>query len=116
MAVSKYDPDILPVVTAWARQGLTQLEIANKLGISEKTFYVWKKKHRALQLALKDGVEEADNRVEDTLYRKAMNGDTTAMIFWLKNRKPNNWRDKWELTATGELNIRIGFEDDDGDS
>ena len=41
-----------------------------------------------------------DDEVEEALHKKALEGDTTAMIFWLKNRRPNDWRDKRENLQT----------------
>ena len=35
-----------------------------------------------------------DYEVENALLKRALSGDTTAQIFWLKNRKPEKWRDK----------------------
>ena len=95
-----------------------------KLGISERTFTTWKEKHPAIVSALKKGKAPVDVQVENMLLRSAMGftktvqepmklrqrGGTeiveyvnreiyvppniTAQIFWLKNRKPEYWRDK----------------------
>ena len=45
-------------------------------------------------------LQASDERVVDSLYRKALGGDTTAMIFWLKNRRPSEWRDVQNFDAT----------------
>ena len=47
-----------------------------------------------------------DYEVENALLAKALGGDVTAMIFWLKNRRPDKWRDKPERVETGE-GVRI---------
>ena len=119
----------------WARDGLTDEQIAENLDISVASFYNYKNKHLEFLESLKKGKEIADYEVENALFKKALgynakikkafkvkevlyeNGkrlketerieyaedevhipaDTTAQIFWLKNRKPNTWRDKQEL-------------------
>ncbi len=94
-----------------ASLGLTDEEIAIILGISPRTLYYWKKNPVFLQ-ALKRGKLKADAQITKSLYEKAKNGDTTAMIFWLKNRRPDLWRDKREVEIPGEIkqNIRIKFD------
>ena len=54
----------------------------------------WKKKFPEISDALKTGKEVVDYQVENALLDKALDGDTTAQIFWLKNRRPDKWRDK----------------------
>jgi hypothetical protein len=99
MAQSKYDThvkDKLILVEGWARDGLTEEQIARNLGISYSTFKDYKNKHSALLTALKKGKEVVDYEVENALYKAAVNGNVTAMIFWLKNRKPHGWKDRKE--------------------
>lgn len=84
--------DNLIRIKGWARDGLTQEEIAAKIGISPATLSNWLKKHPKIKEALSIGKDTVDREVEETLFQKAIGGDTTAMIFWLKNRKPNEWR------------------------
>ena len=64
------------------------------MGIVESTLYAWKKEHKEISEALKKGKEIVDYEVENALLKKAMSGDVTASIFWLKNRRPDKWRDK----------------------
>ena len=111
MAQSKYDThvkDKLILVEGWARDGLTEEQIARNLGISYSTFKDYKNKHSALLTALKKGKEVVDYEVENALYKAAINGNVTAMIFWLKNRKPNVWRDKQEIEHSGNVNNPFG--------
>lgn len=117
---------------AWARDGLTDEQIADNIGIRRETLYDWKKKYPHISNALKRGKDVVDIQVENALLNKAQgitktlikpikiktvtydNGkrvkeeehieyaeeevfvppDTVAQIFWLKNRKPNTWKDK----------------------
>ena len=98
MAHGKYkewlSEENLALLEGWARDGLTDEQIAHNVGITAKTLYEWKNKHRAICDALKKGKEVVDYQVESALLNKALNGDTTAQIFWLKNRRPDKWRDK----------------------
>lgn len=137
--------DNLLRISAWARDGLTNEQIAHNMNITVKTLYEWCNKYSEFSNALKKSKEVADIEVENALYKKALGynavikktfkvkeviysesgkrlkeverlevgydevhipADTTAQIFWLKNRKPDNWRDKVE----SNIDIR-GFED-----
>ena len=106
------------------KSGLTQQQIANNLGISIDTLIENKKKYSEFNDALKKGKEVIDFEVENALLKRALgyeyeeetyeNGiltkkvkkqvppDTTAQIFWLKNRKPNNWKDRVETDEDKE--------------
>lgn len=131
------EEDGLTKITAWARDGLTDVEIADKMGIAESTLNEWKKKYPEISESLKVGKEVVDIGVENSLLKRAMGyeykettqesildtktgertllvtkvvtkqvaPDTTAQIFWLKNRQPKKWRDKQEVEMSGELNI-----------
>lgn len=115
-------------ISAWARNGLTDEDIAANIGISHSTLAEWKKKYSDISDALKEGKEVADIRVENALYKRALGykydevtheqdasgklvvtkkvtkevqPDVTAQIFWLKNRKPDKWRDKQRLEVEG---------------
>lgn len=130
------EPDGLILLEGWARDGLIDEQIAEKVGISRSTLNDWKKRFPDISDALKKGKEVVDRGVENSLLKKA-NGynaeikktfkiriidydpdtgkkireyeelkqaidevhvpaDTTAQIFWLKNRMPDKWRDKPE--------------------
>lgn len=113
------DKDKLKLITAWARDGLTDAQISHNIGISRTTLYNWKTKNIDILNALKKGKEVSDIEVENALFKRAvgydyeettiekgietkritkhMPGDTTAMIYWLKNRKPQQWRERREL-------------------
>lgn len=107
----------LIVLEGWARDGLTDTQIAENIGISVRTLYRWKEKYCQICQSLKKGKEVADRQVENALFKRAIGyeceavreeikdgvivkrivtkkhipGDTTAQIFWLKNRKPDFW-------------------------
>jgi hypothetical protein len=107
MAKGKYEywksHDGLLLIEGWARDGLTDEQIAHNMGITAKTLYEWKNKHGEICEALKKTKEVVDREVENALYKKALSGDTTALIFWLKNRRPNDWRDKRETQLSGSV-------------
>lgn len=56
--------------------------------------YEWKNRYSEICEALKKGKEVVDFEVENALLQTALSGNVTAQIFWLKNRKPDKWRDK----------------------
>ena len=86
----------LTLLEGWAREGLTDQQIAHNVGINTATLYDWKKRFPKISESLKKGKEVVDFQVENALLKKALDGDTTAQIFWLKNRKKDKWRDKPE--------------------
>lgn len=109
MAKGKYQKWLLKenllLLKGWARDGLTDEQIAKNIGITLSTFYEWKKKYSDISESLKKGKEIVDYQVENALLSSALEGNTTAQIFWLKNRRPDKWRDKQkEETDTTALN------------
>lgn len=141
MAKGKYQewltPDGVTRLEAWARDGLTDEQLAAKLGITATTLYDWKSKYPVISEALKRGKEVVDVEVENALLKRAMGyeytetrtetaddgtvktivtqktmpPDTTAQIFWLKNRRPAVWRDKQQVEHSTdkpfEVNIKV---------
>ena len=85
------------LIQGWKRDGLTDEQIAHNIGINRSTLRRWQKREREkggscpICNALKIGRQQANFIVENKLFEKARKGNTTAMIFWLKN----NWRDKY---------------------
>ena len=163
-------------IEGWARDGLTDKQISQNMGVAYSTFRDWVKKFPALSASLKKGKEVVDRQVENALLRRALGydytertakvvdrdkdvidserrefenrykldnpeaslqevkdaavkaiptrerivflevdkqvaPDTTAGIFWLKNRKPHEWRDRKETEISGGLNVNNPFAD-----
>lgn len=116
---SKFKPEFVDQARKLAQLGATDREAAEFFEVTESTLHLWKHTHPEFSEALKVGKETADARVEQSLYRRALGyshdavkiainaegkvteapytehfpPDTTAAIFWLKNRKPAEWRD-----------------------
>lgn len=114
MAKEKYkewlEPQNLLRVQGWAMDGLTDEQIAENMGIRRETLWEWKKKYPNINNALKVSKDIADRQIENALFKAAKEGNITAQIFWLKNRKVKEWRDKHDLDLTDEnekININI---------
>lgn len=107
MAKSKWEDikDKLTLVEGWAREGLTDEQIANNLDISTSTFYEYKNKYSEFSESLKKGKEIIDFEVENALLKNALEGNVTAQIYWLNNRKPKQWKNKRENTENNKEEI-----------
>lgn len=102
------DPEHLLLLQGWARDGLTDEQIAHNMGIHVATLYKYKNEHNEISDTLKQGKEVVDIQVENALLKSALEGNTTAQIFWLKNRRPQVWRDKREeVISTEEENTGL---------
>lgn len=107
MAKSKWNDikDKLTLVEGWTREGLTDEQIANNLDISTSTFYEYKNKYSEFSESLKKGKEIIDFEVENALLKNALDGNVTAQIYWLNNRKPKQWKNKRENTENNKEEI-----------
>lgn len=98
MASGKFEywltEDGLTLLKGYARRGLNDEQIAAKMHIVPSTLYEWKKRFPEISEALKDGKDLPDIKMENALYEAGINGNVTAMIFWLKNRLKGEWKDK----------------------
>ena len=130
-----YKDEFVAQVSKLCALGATDDEMADFFGVHRSTFYRWKLEHEDFCDAIKSAKELADERVERSLYQKATGydfeeeqaikiklqqhleevkvvsvrkhapADTTAAIFWLKNRRPEEWRDK------KEIDVNVSHED-----
>lgn len=135
---SAYKPEFCEIARKAAEVGMTDPEIAELLEVHTATLYRWKTAHPEFCESLKSGKELSDERVERALfqraigyrqkavkifmpsgaeqpvyaeYEEAVTPDTTAAIFWLKNRRPDQWREKSIQEVTGKDGGAIQTED-----
>lgn len=92
----KWMPDevTLKKIEQLAAQGLTVAQVARSVGIGPTVFFERQKEMPELKEAMENGRAKGIATITNTLFQKAKTGDNTAMIFYLKNRDPENWSDK----------------------
>lgn len=129
----------LTLIEGWAKTGLSDEQIAANVGVTTTTFYDWKKKYADFSEALKKGKEVSDFEVENALFksaigyeyeerkevqevvdgamrkkveitRKQVPPNATSAIFWLKNRKPVEWRDVKQIDGNVNMKQENPFE------
>ena len=130
---TRYSKALLPRAAKYARYGMTNEEIAEALGVTTSTFGKWLHDHPEFSDTVKKGRENKDGSVERTLLERALGYDyidvvkefdsegnvirtkemhkhqppeVVAQIFWLKNRKPAEWRDKKDIAVEGQIIFR----------
>lgn len=125
---TKYKPDFAKQAEKLCKLGATNFDLANFFEVTTRTIERWAVRHDEFSRAIKIGTEPADDRVERSLFQKACGytfesekvfqfqgeivraktvehvpPDTTACIFWLKNRRKEAWRDKHEVDHNHRL-------------
>ncbi len=135
---SKFKPEFVGVARGMCRLGATDIEVADAIGIFISTLYRWKAENKPFCDALKAGKKESDDRVVSSLYSSAVGYERdevdirvvmneivetkvrkfyppvpTSAIFWLKNRRPEEWREKVDHTLGNPdgsaLNLKVEF-------
>lgn len=137
---TKYTKDFPLIAEGLARDGLTDKQIARKLGISKTAYYDYQKLHPEFADSVKKGKAPVDTEVENALLKRALGyeheeitaeyeprldesqralptrirkttrvvpPDVTAQIFWLKNRRPDLWRDKHDVEHSGNVSLTV---------
>lgn len=102
---TKYKPEYDVQAYRLSLLGYKDSELASFFEVTEQTINNWKNEHPSFFESINDGKDKADAMIADRLFNKAMDGDTTSMIFWLKNRQAKRWRDKQDVAmqnADGE--------------
>lgn len=131
---TKYKADFCQRAHALAADGATDIEIADALGVEVRTLYRWKAEHPEFSQATALGKEAADDRVEASLYHRSVGyshdavkifmpagatkpvvasyrehypPDTAAASLWLRNRRPEKWRDKQDIEHSGGVTVEL---------
>jgi hypothetical protein len=130
---TKYRPEYAKQAQKLCRLGATNQDLADFFEVTIPTIWRWANEHRPFFNALKLGKSEADERVMRSLYQKAVGytyesekiitdregnvvriptrehvpPSDTAAIFWLKNRRPDEWRDKQAVTGEDGGPVRV---------
>lgn len=129
---SKFKAEYIRQAELLAEFGATDVQVAKFFGVTEKTVNNWKEQHPEFFTALKRGKQVSDDAVERSLFERATGyshpeekifnhqgqiiraetvkhypPDTVAAIFWLKNRRPEEWRDKREIAGDPDNPIMV---------
>lgn len=129
---TKFKPEYNKQVVGLCKLGATDIQLAEFFGVTEQTINNWKNDHPGFFESIKRGKLAADRKVAQSLYHRALGyshkedkifqhdgkplivptiknypPDSTAAIFWLKNRQPQDWRDKQEIEHSGEMIINV---------
>ena len=135
MSKDKFNPEVhVPALKWLGMTGMRDDEIAKELGISRGTLYNWRKRCPEAMESLAEGKAIADAVVVDSLYQRACGfdyteektvtgsdgetiktetykkhaaPDATSMIFWLKNRRPDQWRDRQEHHVDKTIRVKL---------
>lgn len=125
---TEYRPEYVERAKEMCANGATDAELAHEFDVTVQTLYNWRNKYPEFLDAIKTNKPIADERVERSLFQRATGyernavkisfdkqgnplyahyvefvpPDPTSMIFWLKNRKPESWRDKIEIKQTSD--------------
>ena len=129
---TKYKPEYAELAYKFCLLGATDADLARFFEVEEKTVNNWKEEYPEFLQSIKRGKEQADAEIAQKLYHRAKGyeheedkifqyegepvivpttkhypPDPTSMIFWLKNRQPQKWRDRQEVEHTGKLEYEI---------
>jgi hypothetical protein len=104
---TEYRPECCEEIKQLASLGCTDEQIATLFGVTTKTVYNWKEKHPQFLHAINFVKLMLDAKVSQSLYAQAESGNVTAQIFWLKNRRPQEWRDKQDLNLRTPDGLQI---------
>lgn len=119
-----YRPELVEIASRHYQAGATDVEVAEALKVSAATLYSWQHAHPEFLEAARVAKQAADERVERSLYHRAVGysypavkimqdkgtplavryiehvpPDPNAASLWLRNRKPDDWRDNRSITG-----------------
>lgn len=121
---TKYKKEYAEQALKLCKLGAIDRDLADFFGVTETTINNWKDEHPKFFESIKEGKLEPDQEIENSLFNRAkgmkrtiqrlskdgdvldceeeLPPDPVSMIFWLKNRRPDRWRDKQEHEVTGK--------------
>lgn len=124
----KYRPEYAKQAVKLCALGATDVDLAMFFDVDPRTIANWKVRYPEFFQSIKIAKADLDDQVERSLYQRAMGyshpdvdirviegqivktelvkhypPDTTALIFWLKNRRKEEWRDKQEIEHSGTI-------------
>ncbi|MEM5294232.1 terminase [Burkholderia sp. JPY481] len=108
---SAYKPEFAELARNYCLLGATDVDLAGFFHVTDRTIRQWKKQQPDFLAAMESGKTMADAMVARSLYNKATNNgtmqdaDTTACIFWLKNRQKHAWRDSHAIDHSGKVAV-----------
>lgn len=133
---TKYKEEYAEQARKLCLKGFTDKDMADFFEVDESTITRWKQEHEEFRTSIKSGKQHSDEAIVNALYHKALGytlteekeeesqdgfkkvrtvkqvaGDTGAMIFWLKNRMPKEWRDKQEVTNETTVKVEATLAD-----
>ena len=88
-------------------KGTSFVKACKAADINQATFWRWRRQSKKLNQQVLQVLDSRTQTVEDALYKAAVEGNVTAQIFWLKNRAPDRWRDRYEQNVAGDIKVKF---------
>ena len=104
------DEDNLKIMKSLALQGIPMDKIADEFGIKERQLRVLKKRHNAVNAALKKGRQHVVAEAQDALRRRIVAGDTGAIIYALKIYGGDFFNDRARVEIKGEVDANVSID------
>lgn len=95
-----FSAEIIKKIEGFAARGATMQQIADAIGCARSTLYDHKGKNTDVSDAIKRGRATGVITVTNHLFEQSKKGNTTATIFYLINRDPENWKDRRHVDQT----------------
>ncbi len=107
---AKITPAKVEQAIAALRIGADIAGAAHLISVSKVGLDKYLMRHPLVKVRADEARKIADDRVQSALYKSAVGGNVTAMIFWLKNRQPKEWRDRREIEMSGAGDVADAIE------
>lgn len=103
----KYRKSVVDAIIQSIQNGATVMQACEAAGIDPRTFYRWRKKYKEVEELYEMALDSRVQIVEDSLFKRAVEGNVTAIIFFLMNRAPDRWKDRHELSVQADEKVRF---------